>query len=555
MMNTNKRLRLLLIFVATPALLIVALMAQGYPTESVLAYISSRGAWIPWAAVLNGQSPGYALRAVKLYCQSGSTIGPCNPSGAPLFFHGGFGDSYVLGSGASNPLLGGGFSQLAKSIPSVPSINYGVSGANSDAINLVVWTKVQANPQLPSAFVLDGGANDGPNCGTSAACITNFKEEVDASIGRLTIPNQERVMGSTCTQTSGTWTADTAVYNLPAPAYYLNPGTAVSNAASSSVLTCTVTARVASRQVGWNFQVTNAQTGTFTVSVDGVAQTDQCSATTTFTSGPCGGLTLLTGGQTTTIFRQEGTGTLGLTHTVVFTKTNAAKVNVTAVDTITPTAQPNSNYVIPFGPNLAFANAALYNAAMLAVAGQFTTDGALVKFGDIQSTTNPGPGVNNTTDISQTATTNCPASANLNHPNDVCGYLHLAQTIANAAKAAGWNIYGNPQAFNSLIAPVAQVNGGPSFAYYTQAVSWASNTVPTGCSVVPGGSWTVPASIGITSSSHIGYNFTGDPGNVLASVVVTFTPTNSSTVVGRVCNWSGSAIVASGQTGVWYTQP
>jgi hypothetical protein len=478
----------------------------------------------------------------------------CPTSG--LFLFAGFGDSYVLGSGAVNPNLGGGFAQLAKTLPNTPSNNFGVSGANSDAINLVVWTNITTSPQLPSAFLLDGGANDGPNCGTSAACVTNFQEEVNASIGRLAIPNQERTWGSACTQTVGTWAADNAVYNIPAPPYYLNPGTPVANATAGAVLTCTVTSRVASQRVGVNFKVTNAQTGTFTVTVDGTTQIDKCSGTTTFTSAPCGGLTLPTSGQTATIFRQGFTGVLGKTHTVVITKTNAANVNVTAVDTTTPTPLPNSNYVVVFGPNAAFANSVQYDAAIGSVATKFGSDGARVAFADLQSTTAPGPGVNNTTDISQTATTSCDASANANHPNDICGYLHLAQTVVNAGKASGWNIFGQPESFNLLIAPVAQTNGQPSFTYFKQTFTFSTNVIPTGCGVVPGGSWTPPTNVGITSSSHLGWNWTGDPGSPFSGLVMEFAPTTGGTVVGRVCNWSGASMTATGtQIGVWYTQP
>jgi hypothetical protein len=326
----------------------------------------------------------------------------------------------------------------------VPAVIYAVGGSNSDLITNSVWLQVQPSPQTPAAYILDGGANDGPNCGASTGCVTNFKEEVDASIGRLTIPNQERVWGSACTQTAGSWVTDSTIA-IPAPLYYLNPGNAVSVTASGAVLTCTVTSRTASTQVGLNFQVTNTQTGTFTVTVDGSPQTDQCSGTTTFTSAPCSGVNLLS--QSTTIFRQEFTGTAGTSHTVVITTTNAAKVDVTAVDAITSTPQANSNYVIAFGPNAVFTNAALYDAAIGAVTNQFTADGARVVFADIQSTTNPGPGVNSTTDIATTATASCDASTTANHPNGICGYLHLAQTIVNAAQTQKWTIFGTPQAF------------------------------------------------------------------------------------------------------------
>lgn len=400
------------------------------------------GAFVPSVGIGNVTT---TVRNTNIKLVGASTVNgfPIQPALTALFAFQGYGDSYMSGQGSTNPLLGSSFAQVSKTIPSVPAVNYGVGGTTSDTINLSVWTTVQPSPQQPSGYLLNGGSNDRGSCGTSTACLTNFKEEVSSSLSRLAIPNQERVMGSSCTQTAGTWTADTAAYAIPTPLYYLNPGTAMSASGSGAILTCTVTSRSASTKVGLNFQVTNAQTGTFTVSVDGVPQTDQCSGTTAFTSAPCAGQNLLT--LATTIFRQEFTGTSGTSHTVVITTTNAAKVDVTAVDTITSALQPNSNYVVVYSPALIFDAGGTYDAVIAAVANQFTADGARVTFADLQSTTNPGPGVNNTTDIATTATVSCSASVSANHPNDVCGQFHLAQTVVNAAKAAGWNIFGIPQ--------------------------------------------------------------------------------------------------------------
>lgn len=454
-----------------------------------------------------------------------------------LFSFQGYGDSYVYGAGAIIPSTGGAFGQLAKTLPNTPSANYGVSGANSDAINLNVWTKANPSPQVPSAFVIDGGANDGPNCGTSAFCVTNFQEEVSSSVGRLAIPNQERVMASTCTQTSGTWTADNSVYALPTQTYYLAPGTAMSATGSGSVLTCVVTSRIASSRIGVNFLVTNAATGTFNVTVDGQQVTDQCSGTTTFTSAPCGGLTLPTSGQTVTAFRQEFSGNSGPTHTVVLTTTNAAKVDLLAVDAVTPKPQTNSNYVVVFGPNLAFTNSVQYNNAIGTVANAFNADGARVAFANIQSST-PGPGVNNTTDISQTATISCDASANANHPNDVCGYLHLAQTIANAAKIYNFNIFGYPAAFG----------GGTGFAINAVALPTSAITAQN-CTVIPGAAWTVP---GVTAQTHVSWGWSGDPGSTVGQLTIVFATTNAGTVVGRACNGTSSSITPTTQAVNWW---
>lgn len=463
-----------------------------------------------------------------------------NAQTTPIFVFQGFGDSYVVGSGAITPTLGGGFAQLARTIPSVPAANFGVTGANSDAINLAVWTKVQPSPQVPSAYLLDGGANDGA-CGTSAGCLANFQEELSASIARLAIPNQERTWASACTQTAGTWTADNgAPYVIPAPTYYLNPGTAMSATGTGSILTCVVNSRAPSSKVGIDFQVTNAQTGTFTVTVDGLPATfDMCSGTTTFSSGPCNGVSLLT--NATAIFRQKFGGILGKTHTVVITTTNASKVDVTAVDTVPSTPQPNSNYVIVFGPNAAFTNSALYDAAVESVVKPFVGEGARVVFADLQSAANPGPGVNATTDIAQTATAFCTASANANHPNDICGWYHFAQTIANAT--ATWNIFGTPQG----------LGGGSTFSM--TGVLLSTTAIASGtCAVIPGSAWNVA---GVTHLTKVTNGWSGDPGGTAGTGMLTIitAPTDSGTVVGRICNPSAASITPTNQAINWWITP
>jgi hypothetical protein len=60
------------------------LCAQNYPAQAVLGLVNSGSGWLPWTATLaGGTPPGYALSSVQLYCKSGSTIAPCNPSSGP----------------------------------------------------------------------------------------------------------------------------------------------------------------------------------------------------------------------------------------------------------------------------------------------------------------------------------------------------------------------------------------------------------------------------------------------------------------------------------------
>jgi hypothetical protein len=77
-MNRKKLLGLLLMVVTLPFLGLAA-FAQG-AQEARLGYINLGAGWVPWnAIVVGGTAPGYPLQSVLLYCQNGSTIGPCAP--------------------------------------------------------------------------------------------------------------------------------------------------------------------------------------------------------------------------------------------------------------------------------------------------------------------------------------------------------------------------------------------------------------------------------------------------------------------------------------------
>jgi hypothetical protein len=61
--------------------------AQAPPdaTEARLGYVNFGAGWVPWNAIeIGGVAPGYPLRGVLLYCQSGSSTGPCAPASAAI---------------------------------------------------------------------------------------------------------------------------------------------------------------------------------------------------------------------------------------------------------------------------------------------------------------------------------------------------------------------------------------------------------------------------------------------------------------------------------------
>lgn len=396
-----------------------------------------------------------------------STLGKINAFPGQLFC---VGDSYLFGTGAPNPNAQGVCALTSKGMPAGTAfVNAAVSGATSDAIALQTFSYFSPFPQIPSVSIIDGGANDGP-CGTSAGCLANYQEEMLASEAWLSIPYSFRIMGSAAT--GANWATDNTFPSFNpgfgATAWIANPGTPVSTTTSGASKTFSIPAS-ASPVVGVTFQVTNSQTGTFTISIDGTLQTDQCSGTTTFTSAPCG-TNLLT--QTTSAFRQEFAVTPGGTHTVIVTTTNTGKVDVLCVDWVPPATTVNLNTVFVVNTTAAFTNFALYNTASAANVAKLRADGLPVYLVDLVNGT---PGVNATTDVATSATSICDASSLLNHPNSQCGYVHFAQTVYNEELLSGYIFSGSPNPQNTISpAGVPQIIASTDLSFRSSAVSNAA---------------------------------------------------------------------------------
>lgn len=354
------------------------------------------------------------------------------------------GDSYILGTGAQNVTAQNACALIDKAIPgNVVMTNAAVGGFTSDQILYQTVNFFNPKPNVPSVSIINGGANDAA-CGTSAACVNNYTQAMDAAIAWLAIPYSARIMASNCAS-SGSWSTDSTLTMLT-PSYIANPGTAVSSTASGATRTCSIPSS-ASPVIGVNFQVTNAQAGNFTVTIDGSLVTNSCTSSTTFVSGPCGGNTL---NQATTMFRQEYAVTPNQAHTVLITLTNSVKVDLTAVDWVPAAAStPSLSGVFVVNTNAIFTNFATYNTALATLTSALKTDGLLVYLVDLINGT---PGVNSTTDIATSATASCDGSTTASHPNSQCGYLHMAQTIYNAELANGYVFSGPPSGQNNISA-------------------------------------------------------------------------------------------------------
>lgn len=356
-----------------------------------------------------------------------------------------FGDSYLVGSGATNPASQSAVALISKATPAAPLFSGAQAGQTADQISFNAFHYFSGFPNIPSVTWIDAGANDGP-CGTSAACLFNFSAEMNGTEAWLSIPYSFRQMGSVATK-SGTWTTDNSFpsYNpgsvAPDGIYIASPGTPISSVANGATLTFSIPSS-ASSVVGITYQITNSGTGTFTLSVDGTLVTDACSGTTTFTSAPCGALTI---NQVTTAFRQQFSVTPNQTHTVIVTKTNTGKSDVLSIDWIPPSSTVNLNTVFVMGPDAVFSNASTYNSASKTVVTALSGAGLPIYFVDLINGT---PGVNATTDIATSATSTCDGSTLANHPNSQCGYLHMAQTFYNAEFASGVVFSGPPLSAN-----------------------------------------------------------------------------------------------------------
>lgn len=396
-----------------------------------------------------------------------SVLGKINAFPGQLFC---VGDSYIFGTGAPAPSAQDACALISKGMPAgTPFVNAAISGLASDKIAFQTFTYFSPFPQIPTVSIINGGGNDGP-CGTSAACLTNYQEEMLASEAWLTIPYSFRIMGSVAT--GANWVTDTSFPSVTpgfgATAWIASPGVPVSTTTSGATKTFSVPSS-ASPVVGVTFQVTNAQAGTFTVSVDGTLQTDQCSGTTTFTSAPCGGLSI---SQTTSPFRQEFSVTPGTTHTVIVTTTNTSKVDVLCVDWVPPASTVNLNTAFVVNTPIIFSNAATYNVASAANVAKLQADGLPVYLVDLVNGT---PGVNGTTDIATSATSTCDASLQASHPNSQCGYVHFAQTIYNEELASGYIFSGSPNPQNTISpAYVPQIVSSIDLSFQQAAISNAA---------------------------------------------------------------------------------
>lgn len=384
----------------------------------------------------------------------------------------GFGDSFVNGAGATNASGTSFYGLIAADVAS-PYHNLGASGVTVPTINKQIFTSFQHDPRNISVAIVNGGENDNTLCsgGTTGTCGISYSEISNAGMAWIAIPMTNRILASAATA-AGTWTAQSDTFQ---PTITTTYGTSRKSSISGSTLTFNVPSSNATK-IGVTFNVVAAQTGTFTVSIDGSLVTDVCSASTTFTSAPCSANPTVS---TYTFYRQEYTVTAGTTHTVIITMTNSANAEITSIDWNATGGVNNGVLKVGVPSNWATNNFALWNTIDGNVATTLAADGFNTYYVDLVS---GNPGVNNALDFSASATTTCPATtttAGGNHPND-CGHYHIYQTIENTAISnnyifADFGAGGkNPQSTTLVNNPIVGTFQNPNANLTHAQVFWAT---------------------------------------------------------------------------------
>jgi hypothetical protein len=271
----------------------------------------------------------------------------------------------------------------------VPSTNLCRSGDEAeDMARMWVYPYTQPSRGQGQLYTMMIGTNDMLQCGPVAPCVEDWKESTGASLAWLAIPKEDKILATQMTQSSGTWTQDSA----------LSMGE--STTTGGSTLSFNVTQSVAGRSLYLGYRVFApwlVQNGTATVSVDGVVQGSM-------TSLPYTGLWIATsnGVQDTVFLETVPLGDVG-THTVTVQLTSGDGTffsllwaGVPSQDYATVAAAPR--VVVGYVPNstnatwnAGFAN---YNAVLPTLVQSMTNDGMYITIAPTANVLNPATDFN-----------------------------------------------------------------------------------------------------------------------------------------------------------------
>ena len=335
------------------------------------------------------------------------------------------GNSYMYGTGATR-LGNSAASLLINDTPAISSsANQSVAGTLSSQISVESLNYWNPSTTNPSVLVANGAENDATNdsCGgvASSVCVTSFEQTMGAVAGWAATAPQNRIMASAAAKT-GTWATDSTISFQSSAG---GNGTALHATASGATLTFTVPATNNGHIAVYQPSVSGA-TGTYTLSIGGVQQSYNCgasgAATTTFSSGACGGISIING-PAEQRFDFYNAAWAGQQVTVVVTTTGTAQVAITAVDYVPSTLPSNAGAVFLWNGGASFDSTGNYSAATQTVVNTLSGAGLQVYFVDVRSAllALPGGGVSGAT-----------ASV---HPNDQGYFAMYRATVAEEATA------------------------------------------------------------------------------------------------------------------------
>lgn len=349
------------------------------------------------------------------------------------------GDSYMACWGATS-VNTCQFGKFMNDTPTaVQKVPYAVGGTLMETIAKSVFQNYTPNATYPQALVVNGGNNNytydtcTKTAGTTGTnCLVNYQQILDATISMADVPTQNRILASNATK-SGTWTTDNTV-----PMSTFNgatAGTAVASSTAGNTLTFSIPASN-NGYVGIIQPTVNTATGTYTLTIGGVAQTSTCpSGTTTFSSGPCNGQILLNG-ITSAPQRQmfHNPAWAGQAVQAVVT-VQSGTVPIIAMDYSPSTLPANAGIVFVENSGAAYDGSGVYSVASAAVVAAHQAAGLQACPVDIRSALLAVNG----SGVSQTDTTSYKGSLAANHPGDE-GQDAEYRALLAAEAACGYKI-------------------------------------------------------------------------------------------------------------------
>lgn len=349
-----------------------------------------------------------------------------------------FGDSIGGATGATSTGPGNvpfqnGYSYLVQQTIGGPFLLGGVAGDMEADVNYK-WIYRAANPQgagIDPVYAHELGTNDAINYLGDANKQKIFQRLDLGSLAWLAVPRSNKTFAQNCTLAGGMANdANTIFAGLGA--------VATTNGATAS---CAITAPKANDTIYACYLIQDANTGTFTLSLDGVAQTDPFNGTTTWNAFGDGGAAIQTqNGVKSGVACARFTGVSAGSHTVLFTVTSATGSTAAVWPQwvgAAPASSTQNPYVIAVSPNQQNTGSAgapfvaTYQGFISGIVSNLAADGLNVSYSNTSNALLNSPSCGNGNQAAMFA--NCYAD-NI-HPNNT-GHSVMASTIESSTPAS-----------------------------------------------------------------------------------------------------------------------